>query len=64
MIGGYFDNGNNRRYFMRLNNNGSLDSTFSKPFEHPGPQVYCSHLCSNGKILIGGVFSNFGSGSL
>ena len=61
MIGGYFDNGNNRRYFMRLNNNGSLDSTFSKPFEHPGPQVYCSHLCSNGKILIGGVFSNFGS---
>jgi uncharacterized delta-60 repeat protein len=59
LVGGEFykvDNGTTNSYLVRLNADGSLDSTFTN--SSPDSQVYCIAVQTNGQILIGGIFSS------
>ena len=60
IIGGEFKkiNGVYRNGIARLNANGSLDATFN-PGTGANGQVYFSTLLADGKIMIGGGFSNY-----
>ncbi|MDP3471598.1 MAG: delta-60 repeat domain-containing protein [Algoriphagus sp.] len=59
LIGGSFDffNGIERKYFARLNSNGSLDNTFY-PGTGVNDKVYNISVQQDGKILIGGDFTS------
>lgn len=59
LIGGSFTsvNGTNRQGTARLNANGSLDSSFN-PGTGVNGTVYSVVLQKNGKVLIGGLFTN------
>ena len=58
IIGGFFTsyNGTARGPITRLNSNGSLDLTFN-PGTGANNSVYASAMQSDGKIIIGGVFT-------
>ncbi|MNU75279.1 hypothetical protein D3C71_648060 [compost metagenome] len=51
-------NGSNRKNIARLNSNGSLDATFNPGTSFNGP-VYVIALQTDGKILVGGSFTQF-----
>lgn len=50
-------NGVARRYVARCNADGTLDTTFADPLAGTTGYLYCVEILSDGKILIGGVFS-------
>ena len=60
IIGGAFSYYNNigRKYIARLNNDGSLDTTFN-PGSGPINYVYSTAVQPDGKIFIGGIFTNY-----
>ncbi|MFM7486678.1 MAG: delta-60 repeat domain-containing protein, partial [Cytophagales bacterium] len=60
IIGGFFSNlgGVGRNNIARLNADGTLDATFN-PGTGTNNQVYVTRLLSDGKILIGGQFTQF-----
>jgi len=60
IIGGCFTNynGTNRNYIVRLNYNGTLDSTFNSGTGTDGA-VYTTAIQSDGKIIIGGGFTTY-----
>src|SRR6266571_3448637 len=60
LMGGYFDlvNGVSRNYIARLNADGRLDTTF-EPGSGASDVVYSVALQSDGKVLIGGAFTDF-----
>ena len=62
LIGGSFSmvGGQPRTYIARVNADGSLDTTFTSPLNGGGNGIYAIALQSDGKILIGGGFSNGG----
>lgn len=64
LIGGDFDNYNgvNRGEIARLNPNGTLDSAFGSPTGVDN-FIRAVNLQSDGKILIGGAFTNYGGTS-
>ncbi len=62
LVGGVFQNdGQPPINIQRLNNDGALDITFNNPL--PNNAVRAITVLENGKILIGGTFSIFGTGS-
>ena len=68
LVGGRFSsyNSNSVNNFVRLNSDGSLDSSFGGGFSGssaPG-YVYSINVQSDGKILVGGLFSNYSGNSL
>ncbi len=68
LVGGRFNNYNSNSVnnFVRLNSNGSLDSSFGGGFSGssaPG-YVYSINVQTDGKILVGGLFSNYSGNSL
>ena len=60
LVGGWFTSysGTNCNYFIRLNTNGSLDTTFNTGTS-ASSWVFSTLLQSDGKILIGGYFQNY-----
>ena len=60
LVGGMFTtfNGVNARYFIRLNSNGSLDTTFNTSTLTDSP-VFSTLVQTDGKILVGGYFDNY-----
>lgn len=60
MIGGQFNsyNGNNRNHIARLYEDGKIDSTFNPGTGSNGPIYSITHQ-TNGKIIIGGDFTNY-----
>jgi len=64
LAGGAFTtfNGSSQNYLIRLNNDGSKDSTFNigSGFDN---QVYAIAIQSDGKILVGGQFTTFNGSS-
>ena len=60
LVGGYFStfNGANRNHIVRLNADGSLDTSFN-PGNGADSYITAMALQSDGKIVIGGNFSNF-----
>jgi uncharacterized delta-60 repeat protein len=60
IIGGAFSSfdGNNRRMIARLNINGTNDVTFN-PGTGANDNIYTTSIQSNGKIIIGGIFTSF-----
>ncbi len=60
IIAGFFSifNGIPKNKIVRLNIDGSIDTTFD-PLNGPNGDVYCADILSNGKIIIGGGFSSF-----
>ena len=62
LIGGSFVsyNGSSCKRIVRVNNDGLIDSTFvSSPNSDPDGSVTSLVIQSNGKILLGGLFTNF-----
>jgi uncharacterized delta-60 repeat protein len=61
LIGGVFTtyNGVSRRRIARINSDGSLDTSFNPGNAAANDEVYSIALQSDGKILVGGKFSNF-----
>lgn len=68
LVGGYFTiyNGYKQNGLIRLNNNGSVDSSFYKIWDKANftndttsPNIFDIALQSDGKILAGGAFSKF-----
>jgi uncharacterized delta-60 repeat protein len=59
IIGGFFTayNGIASNYIARLNTDGSLDATFN-PVSGPDSGVFTVGIQSDGKIIIGGAFTN------
>jgi uncharacterized delta-60 repeat protein/uncharacterized repeat protein (TIGR01451 family) len=64
LIGGDFGNYNGvgRSHLARLNPDGSLDTSFD-PQAGPDGTIYTMALQSDGKIIIGGAFANYGTDS-
>jgi uncharacterized delta-60 repeat protein len=60
IAGGNFEtfNGITRRYIARLNADGTLDATFNPPGSGLSDLVNCIIIQPDGKILIGGEFTN------
>ena len=60
LIGGLFGtyNGTDRSFIARINSDGSLDTTFD-PGTGAGNLIYAIAIQSDGKILIGGLFSSY-----
>jgi uncharacterized delta-60 repeat protein len=60
IIGGAFSSfdGNNRSKIARLNINGTIDVTFN-PGTGANDNIYSTSIQSNGKIIIGGIFTSF-----
>ncbi|MFN7847392.1 MAG: T9SS type A sorting domain-containing protein [Bacteroidota bacterium] len=60
IIGGFFStfNGAPARCIARLNSNGSLDNTFMQG-TGANNAIACASMQSDGKIIIGGLFTNF-----
>ncbi len=65
LIGGAFTtyNGTTRNRIARLNSDGTVDATFD-PASGPASSVYSSAIQSDGKILIGGLFSTYNGTSV
>jgi uncharacterized delta-60 repeat protein len=61
ILGGYFKtyNGKKRTGLVRLNNNGSMDSTFDSEPESPNFSVESVSVQQDGKIIIGGSFNAY-----
>ncbi len=61
IIGGYFTkyNGADRQSIARINNDGTLDASFSPWPSGPNGTVYTTALQPDGKILIGGQFTDY-----
>jgi uncharacterized delta-60 repeat protein len=61
IVGGYFTefNGTNRNHIARLNTNGSLDTTFNPSGTGFNSDVYSIAIQSDGKIIVGGYFTEF-----
>ncbi|MCS6796350.1 MAG: T9SS type A sorting domain-containing protein, partial [Raineya sp.] len=57
---GFFNNydGNPRNSIIRLNSNGNIDNSFSGGFIS-APELYALAIQPNGKILVGGNFTNY-----
>lgn len=64
IIGGSFDtyNGFNANRIARLNTNGNIDTTFNHE-TGVNSTIYTTSIQSDGKILIGGLFTSFNSTS-
>lgn len=64
LVGGsfIFFNGQNIRYFLRLNSNGTIDTSFVTNDE-PGNRVTDIEIQTDGKILVSGAFSSNGGDS-
>lgn len=62
VIAGYFEKVNNvfRRHVARLNSDGTVDSTFSPALAELDSEFYALALQPDGKLLIGGTFTNLG----
>ncbi len=60
IIGGGFTsyNGTARNFIARLNTDGSLDATFN-PGTGANSEIYTTAIQSDGKIIIGGMFTNY-----
>lgn len=54
--------GTSRNRIARLHSNGSLDTTFD-PGAGPGAAIYRLAIQSDGKIVVGGIFSGYGGRS-
>jgi uncharacterized delta-60 repeat protein len=52
--------GNSIPYLIRLNSNGSIDGSFNTSNNFDGT-INSAVIQSNGKIIVGGVFNNYGS---
>lgn len=52
--------GNSIPYLVRLNSNGSVDGSFNTSINFDGT-INSAVIQSNGKIIVGGVFNNYGS---
>jgi len=63
IIGGLFTsyNGIARINLARLNANGTLDTTFASSFISDGNLVECIEIQNDGKIIVGGSFTSYGS---
>lgn len=63
LVGGYFSNGggSNQSSLVRLNSNGSLDSTFNAGFVTGESVVFALALRADGRIYAGGTFIKVGS---
>jgi len=63
LIGGYFNtvNGTTQNYITRLNSNGSLDGGFNMGGGGASDVIYSIALQPDGKILIGGAFTEYDS---
>ncbi|THD33226.1 M43 family zinc metalloprotease [uncultured Flavobacterium sp.] len=63
IIGGLFTsyNGTARVNLARLNANGTLDNTFVSNFISDGNTVECIEIQNDGKIIVGGYFTSYGS---
>lgn len=63
IIGGLFTsyNGTARVNLARLNANGTLDNTFVSNFISDGNTVECIEIQNDGKIIVGGSFTSYGS---
>lgn len=63
IIGGLFTsyNGTARINLARLNANGTLDNTFVSNFISDGNTVECIEIQNDGKIIVGGSFTSYGS---
>ena len=63
LIGGYFNtvNGTTQNYITRLNSNGSLDGGFNMGGGGASDVIYSVTLQPDGKILIGGAFTEYDS---
>lgn len=68
IVGGEFSNINNiaRNCIVRLNNNGSVDPTFTigTGFSSSGSSVYATAIQTNGQIIAGGYFTMFNGTSV
>lgn len=60
LVGGAFTsyNGTPCNYLVRLNTNGSPDTSFLQGLTGPNGTVFCTSLQPDGKILIGGYFTS------
>ena len=63
LIGGYFNtvNGTAQNYIARLNSNGSLDADFNTGGTGASDVIYSIALQPDGKVLIGGAFTEYNS---
>lgn len=52
-------NGNNAHYLARLHTDGTLDTQYSYPLGAPGNWLNAAYLLPSGKLLAGGVLTNF-----
>jgi uncharacterized delta-60 repeat protein len=61
IIGGFFSNfvGVSRKGIVRLNTNGSLDTSFNPGSGFSFPLIYTTSIQSNGKIIVGGRIEIF-----
>ena len=61
LVGGEFTNYNGTfaKYIIRLNSNGSIDTSFSTGSGFGGGYVLSIAIQSDGKILVGGEFTNY-----
>jgi uncharacterized delta-60 repeat protein len=61
LVGGNFSqfNGTTQKTFIRLNSNGSKDSSFNVEDVFNGSGIYSILVQSDGKILVGGEFTTF-----
>ncbi|HSD14282.1 MAG TPA: T9SS type A sorting domain-containing protein [Flavobacterium sp.] len=66
LIGGEFSsyNGVSSNRIVRLNSNGSVDSTFTSGIEGVPARVFAIAVQPNGKILIGGVFAYYNNNAV
>ena len=63
VLGSFYEfNGLNSESIIRLNEDGSVDNTFSYPTNVNNP-ILSAALQPNGKIIIGGVFTNYNGSS-
>ena len=58
LFGGFVENGENIYRYARLNQNGSLDTTFNVSFGMTAGSVLTFALQPNGKILLGGDYTH------
>ncbi len=61
LVGGWFEtfNGASRKYFVRLNVNGTVDTSFLAGLAGPNGGPWSLAVQDDGKILVGGSFGSF-----
>jgi uncharacterized delta-60 repeat protein len=64
LVGGGFHafNGNSSQYIVRLNSDGSIDTTFNKNGQGANNEIYGVSILANGKIIIAGAFNYYNGG--